>query len=85
MKVWITKYALTRGILEANDAKICDSVIEDGSMINVPSLGAHVYFHGEGRQWHRSRTEAVERMLDMRDTKIKSLLKQIERLRKLAP
>jgi hypothetical protein len=75
--VWITKYALTEGILEC-DAEHCLSV--SASMVKAPSLGIHACFHGEGKDWHRTREGAVARAEQMRLAKIANLKKAIKRL-----
>ena len=46
MKVWITRYALTDGILET-DAKVCFDADATGNMISCD----RGYFHGDGRDW----------------------------------
>jgi hypothetical protein len=78
MIVWITKYALTKGIL-TGEGLLC----EQGSMIEVPSLSPYALFHNEGRDWHRTETDAIAKAEQMRDTTIKSLQKRISRLQKL--
>ena len=78
MTVWITKHALTTGIQEVGDAEISSA---NPSMINVPSLGVSMYFHGEGRNWHRTKAAAVERADLMRHKKIAALTKQIKKLK----
>lgn len=51
MKVWITKYALTSGIVET-EAEVCTD-----NMISVKDAGhCTVYFHGN--EWHKSRESA---------------------------
>lgn len=75
MKVYITKYALTKGILEA-EAEFCTGT----GMINV---GRHGYYHGEGKEWHRTREVAVKRAEIMRTNKIESLQKSIAKLEKM--
>ena len=77
MKIWITKYALTTGIQEVDDAEISSA---SPSMISVPSLGVFATFHGEGREWHRTEDAAVERADLMRYKKIAALDKQIKKL-----
>lgn len=75
MKVWITKYALTRGIFAV--------VAEDCGNDMVKFKGGNpgnVYAHGEGREWHRTREAAETRALAMRDAKVLSLQKQIKKL-----
>lgn len=78
MKVWITRYALTDGILES-DAEICLDADMKGNMI-VCDRG---YFHGEGRDWHRTKEAALVRAEKMRQKKIASLKRQIEKLEKI--
>ena len=78
MKVWITKYALTRGILQADGEA-------DGSMFEVTDSrhpGAlKIYYHGD--EWHIKRAAAVKRAEEMRRKKIASLRRQITRLEAL--
>lgn len=40
------------------------------------------YYHGEGKEWHRTRESAVAKAEEMRCKKIDSLKKQIEKLEK---
>lgn len=68
--VWITKYALSTGVFEA-DAEVCG--IED--MIEVTTNGYSAYYHGN--DWHANKEDAIKRFNDMRDRKIKSLKKQL--------
>lgn len=78
MKVWITKYALTLGIIEA-DAESTQSV----GMIKLVGGRIHDYYHGDGKEWHPTREGAVRKAEEMRLKKIQSLQKQISRLTKL--
>lgn len=75
MKVWITKYALTSGILEADDATVAQAA---PGMISVPSLGLHAHFHRD--EWHTVRENAVLKAEQMRTSKLASLRKQIAKL-----
>ncbi len=79
MKVFVTKYALTLGIIEI-EAETCDSVNPD--MIKDINR-KHDYYHGEGREWHRSRETAIFKAQAMKEAKIKALNKQLEKLNKL--
>lgn len=79
MKVWISKYALTNGVLEI-EARVCDNVSPD--MIEDINEKYH-YYHYEGRDWHRTRESALTKAEQMRKKKIASLETQIEKLRKL--
>lgn len=70
MKVWITKYALTKGLYE----------LEVEQSVNYPS---HVFqglqnFHD--KEWYETKLEAIDKANDMKDTKLKSLRKSIKKL-----
>lgn len=77
MKAFITKYALTEGIfaIEAKLSNDFDMMIEDVHKSNV------CY---RGKDWHSTREEAEQRAEQMRQAKIKSLLKQIDKLKALS-
>jgi hypothetical protein len=76
MKAFITKYALTAGIIETDQAKKYDneSII---AHIGLPS-----YFFC-GTQWQHTREQAITRANIMRDQRIQALEKQIEKLKGL--
>jgi hypothetical protein len=78
MNIFITKYALTMGIIEgeAKPTRI-------PGMIQVVGQPSWVYFHGEGRDWHRTREGVLNRAEEMRIKKLKSLDNQIKKLSKL--
>lgn len=77
MRVWISKYALSQGIFEM-DAE------QDNSLVYRRSEGGfRQFFHGEGREWHRTYAGAIERAEVMRDNKLRSLKKQIDKLERL--
>ena len=79
MKVWITKYALTTGIIET-EAEECGY-----DMIHVPGADVtHSYYHKEGKEWHRTKEAAITRAQEMRRAKISSLKKQIDKLEKMS-
>lgn len=76
MKVYITKYALTRGIFE----------IDADVLINYPDTvhsNKYGFFDGENKEWCRTRETAVSRAEEMRLKKIESLKKQIEKLERM--
>ena len=76
MKVWITKYALTSGLFEAQ-AKLRDDI--SPTMISVEERGVHRQcFHGN--DWHRTKEAALARAEEMRIAKLKSLDKQAKRI-----
>ena len=73
--VFITKYALTRGIVETE----ITAVLDDGTAVEVVwSRVADHYFRG--KDWHRTFSQAAERASEMRDAKIKSLRRQLDTL-----
>ena len=78
MKVWVTKYALTVGIQEYDDAQQTSP-----NMVCVSCNGFHEYFHGEGKEWHVTRESAIRRAEEMRKKKIISLRKSISGLESL--
>lgn len=76
MKVWITKYALTSGIFEA-EAKICTNI--SPTMISVNEDGTpNQCFHGN--DWHRTVGDALSRAEEMRIARLKSLDKQAKKI-----
>ena len=76
MKVYITKYALTAGIIEA------DAEILKGDMILINGDWNRC-FHGEGKDWHRTFEEAYKKAEQMRIKKIASLKKQLSKYEKM--
>ena len=82
MKVWITKYALSKtGIFEIENASICEGLYGKGMIRDADVKFA--YYHDEGKEWHRSYEAACVRAEQMRKAKIATLRKQIARLEAL--
>lgn len=77
MKVYITKYALSQGIFEV------DGEVSELFPDTFDARGYLGYFHGDGKEWHRTRESAIKRAEEMRKKKIASLKKQIEKLEKM--
>jgi len=75
---FISKYALTTGI-KIIAAEAC----ETPGMIADTENRWRSYYHGEGREWHRTREAAVARAEELRVAKIASLKKQITKLENL--
>ena len=71
MRIWNSKYALTKGVIEQNGVEVGDSMVKIGQL---------QYLHGEGKEWHRTPEEAVARAEEMRKAKIASVRKQLARL-----
>jgi hypothetical protein len=80
MRAWITKYALSRGIIEVEG-------IEDseypGSLAVKSKNETYLTSYFWGKEWHTSLFDAVIRADDMRKAKIKALTRQLERLKAL--
>lgn len=75
MRVWITKYALTTGIIEAEAEECEHDMIRAHENSFCPS-----YYHKEGRDWHRTKESAIAKAEEMRQKKISSLKKQIKKM-----
>ncbi len=73
MKVWITKYALTRGIIETE-------IDKQTSGITFFENGMYFDTNVEGIHWHTTREGATLRVEEMRQKKITSLKNQIKKL-----
>jgi hypothetical protein len=71
MKIWNSKYALTKGLIEQEGEEVGDSIVKVGSL---------QYLHGEGKEWHRIRESAAAQAEVMRKAKIASVRKQLARL-----
>ena len=77
MKVWITKYALTKGIIET------EGEVSDDFPDILDAKGIVNYLHGEGKEWHMTKESAVQKAEEMRQKKIASLKKQIDKLERM--
>ena len=76
---WITKYALTTGI-DIVQAEWCNDISE--MMISyVKGGGGRMTAHGN--DWHRTPEAAIARAEEMRDAKIASMRKQLEKLERM--
>lgn len=75
MNVWISKYALTKGIYEV-EVNTTDSEY----MIVDKNKPIRFYHKNE---WHKTKEDAIKRAIELRDKKIKSLEKQIDKLKNM--
>jgi len=84
MKAYITKHALTVGILDV-EAEPFQSSPGTPIMVTWSYRGGWCKgaAHGEGKQWHRTKEEAVARAEQMRLAKIVSLKKSTKKLESL--
>lgn len=80
MKIYITKHALTQGIVEAEGEQIEDTP----KMVKVlPRTNSHYSYYLFKPHWHENKEEAVAQAEKMRLAKIKSLEKQIKKLQNM--
>lgn len=77
MTGYITKYALTEGIIETD----IETFADHPTMAKAPNLGVHACFHR--KEWHLTRADAVIEANAMRDRKIASLRKTLKKLEAL--
>lgn len=75
--VWITKYALTNGIYEA-DMRHCVSVSD--KMVTEDKQGGYYNASFHKPYWHLTKEEAIAMAEVMRTKKIASLKKAIKKL-----
>lgn len=81
MKVWISKYAISDGKvteLEVEECVTSNDLVCHRAPGQIPQ-----YFHGEGKEWHRTREGAVGKAEEMVDRKLASLRKQIKKIEAL--
>ena len=74
MQVYITKYALTRGII-ATEAEKCDPT----DMISTKD-----YYYQHKPHWHESLQDAIAQAEKMRLKKIASLEKQLKKIKEIS-
>lgn len=77
IKVWVTKYALTTGLL-CVDAEVCHNISSD-----MVTWGDKFSQYAHGKEWHRTEAEALKCAEKMREAKIASLKRSISKLEKL--
>lgn len=72
---WVTKYALTEGILKMQ-VELC-SDISDDMVVKINGATRQSFF---GKDWHRTHEAAIKRAEEMRSNKLKSIDKQRARI-----
>jgi hypothetical protein len=75
MKVYVTKHAMSTGVFVGN-AEAC------GDSETMVKVGGSYY---QGKDWHRDRADAVRRVIEMRDAKVKSLRNALQKFEAMAP
>jgi len=79
IRAYVTKYALTKGVLEIDGEVCCD--IDDEMFVWTSESGYSMSAHG--KDWHRTLDEAIKRAEEMRANKIASLKKSIVKLEEM--
>lgn len=75
MKIWITKYALTQGILEK------DVIFYEDGTVREAEGKFPIFYHRD--EYHKTKESAIAKAEEMRKKKIASLKKQIEKMEKM--
>jgi len=78
-ELWITKYALTKGI----ERVLCNFNPDCPGLARPVNAQSFVRYHGEGRDWHRNRESAIVRAEQMRAKAITGLTRRINKLKKI--
>ena len=81
VKAWVTKWALTQGILEVTGA--VDHEISSTMLSWRRKAGYRDYVHG--KDWHRTPEAALDRVAEMKARKIDSLRRSIKKMESLRP
>lgn len=77
LEVYVTRYALTKGI-----QKRTVELTHTTEMV-VDSKERHLYYHGEGNEWHYTLKAAIKRANEMKKKKIETLKKQLRKIEAL--
>ncbi len=75
MKIYSTKYIFTDGITE-HEAEISGTM----AITEKTPHGYSFYLHGEGKEWHKTKSSALERAEELRIKKLQSLDKQTKKI-----
>lgn len=74
MKVWITKYALTKGIYSE------EAELRAAGNILIEFPGGYLQFFGDG-EWHRTKSAAIAKAKEMITKELAFIKERISRLR----
>ena len=85
MNVWITKYALTQGIEEIDSNQVKEFEMTDTGCLCFRRNGKYSFVTEiySQKEWYRTKESAIKKAEEMRQKKIASLKKQIEKLEKM--
>lgn len=71
---YITRYALTKGIIET-ELEVSERI---PSMVKAPKIGCHAFFHD--KDWHHSKDGAIAQANLMRNRKLVSIEKAAKKI-----
>jgi hypothetical protein len=81
MKIWITKWATTKGVIEAEGEELSGPPGMVQVLPNPANPGSMAYYlHGEGKDWCRTEYDALEVANKMCGKKIEALKRQVKTL-----
>ena len=83
MKVWITKYALTRGIEEITSDDVSRMLIEKNGDLVMYGKSCMLPVRYNTDNYSLDKESAIKKAEEMRKKKIESLKKQIEKLERI--
>lgn len=83
MKVWITKYALTDGIEEIDSASVAIMEVEDTGYLTICRNAGNLPKTYNKKYYSLDKESAIHKAEEMRQKKIASLKKQIEKLEQM--
>lgn len=83
MKFWITKYALTRGIIETDDSDFSRTYVEPNGKICFYDKFGNMVCSYKRLEYFGLKELAIQKAEEMRQKKIASLKKQIEKLERM--
>jgi hypothetical protein len=78
MKVYISKYALTKGIFEL-EVEDCG----DGTVKHKNSGYCNDYYHEEGKDYFLTKEDAIKKANELKEKKIQSIEKQLKKLKEI--
>ena len=83
MKVWITKYALTDGIEEIDSANVAIMEVEGTGYLTICRNAGNLPEAYNKKYYSLDKESAIHKAEEMRQKKITSLKKQIEKLERM--
>ena len=83
MKVWITKYALTDGIIEEDTINFLRTEKQPSGLLNLYDRSGNISCSYKKGEYFGLKELAIKKAAEMRKKKIESLKKQIKKLEEM--